>query len=103
MPAAVAAHAQHATAWFAELAGPFVCPDARLGDLRAVLTAGNVGWIDLSLIVTGGAAAVGPAIDAAAADPRLRLRAVEVPVAKDGEPGQAITDVAAALDAAPLA
>jgi hypothetical protein len=103
MPAAVAAHARHATAWYGELAGPFVCPDARLGELRAVLTAGNLGWIDLSLIVTGGATAVGRATDGAAADPRLRLRAIEVPVARDNDPGRAIADVAAALDAAPLA
>src|SRR5262249_47034582 len=36
-------------------------------------------------------------------DPRLRLRAVEVPASKDETPAQAITDVAAALDAVPLA
>jgi hypothetical protein len=103
MPAAVAAHARHATAWYGELTGPFVCPETRLGDLRAVLTAANAAWIDLALVVTGGAAAVAAATDAVTADPRLRLRAIEVPAAKDGDPGEAITTAAAALDAAPLA
>jgi hypothetical protein len=103
VPAAVAAHARHATAWYGELAGPFVCPETRLGDLRTVLTAASAAWIDLALVVTGGAAAVTAATDAVAADPRLRLRAIEVPAAKDGDAGQAITMAANALDAAPLA
>jgi hypothetical protein len=102
MPAAVAAHMAHEKAWFSELTGPFVCPETRLTELGRALTAGSVPWIDLSLVVTGGAAAVAPATDAVAADARLRLRAVEVPAAKDEEPAQAITDVAAALDGVPL-
>ncbi|MGI9009011.1 MAG: hypothetical protein DLM67_22660 [Candidatus Nephthysia bennettiae] len=103
MPAAVAAHASHESAWFADLTGPFVCPETKLADLTRALTVANVSWIDLSVVVTGGPGAVAAAIDAVAADPRLRLRAVEVPAAKDSEPAQAITDVAAALDNVPLA
>jgi hypothetical protein len=102
MPAAVAAHVDHEKAWFNELTGPFVCPETRLTELGRALTAASVPWIDLSLVVTGGAAAVAQATDAVAADARLRLRAVEVPAAKDEEPAQAITDVAAALDGVPL-
>ncbi len=103
MPKAVAAHPRHASAWYGELAGPFVCPETRLGELRIALTAAKAGWIDLALVVTGGAAAVAAATDAVAADPRLRLRAIEVPAARGTEPGQAIAEVAAELDAAPLA
>ena len=103
MPAAVAAHVSRESAWFADLTGPFVCPEAKLADLGRALTAASVPWIDLSLVVTGGAGAVAAATDAVAADPRLRLRAVEVPAAKDTEPAQAVTDVAAALDNVPLA
>lgn len=103
MPAAVAAHVSHESAWFADLTGPFVCPETKLTDLGRALTAANVPWIDLSLVVTGGAGAVTAATDAVAADPRLRLRAVEVPAARDTEPAQAVTDVAAALDNVPLA
>ena len=103
MPAAVAAHVSHESAWFADLTGPFVCPETKLADLARALTAATVPWIDLSLVVTGGAAAVAAATDAVAADPRLRLRAVEVPAARNTEPAQAVTDVAAALDGVPLA
>jgi hypothetical protein len=103
MPAAVAAHVSREGAWFADLTGPFVCPETKLVDLGRALTAANVPWIDLALVVTGGAAAVAAAADAVATDPRLRLRAIEVPAAKETEPAQAITDVAAALDDVPLA
>ena len=103
MPAAVAAHTGHESAWFSDLTGPFVCPETRLTELGRALTTASVPWIDLSVVVTGGAAAVAAATDAVAADPRLRLRAVEVPAAKGEEPAQAITDVAAALDRVPLA
>ena len=102
MPAAVAAHVSHESAWFSELTGPFVCPETRLTELGRALTAAGVPWIDLSVVVTGGAAAVAAATDAVAADARLRLRAVEVPAATGEEPAQAITDVAAALDQVPL-
>lgn len=103
MPAAVAAHVRHESAWFADLTGPFVCPETKLAELGRALTAAGVPWIDLSLVVTGGAAAVGAATDAVSADARIRLRAIEVPAARDTEPAQAVTDVAAALDAVPLA
>ena len=103
MPAAVAAHVRHESAWFGELTGPFMCPETKLAELGRALTAASVPWIDLSLVVAGGAAAVAAATDAVTTDPRLRLRAVEVPAAKGDEPAQAITDVAAALDSVPLA
>jgi len=103
MPSAVAAHSSHQTAWFSELTGPFVCPETKIADLGRAMTAANRPWIDLSLVVTGGAKAVTAATDAVAADARLRLRAVEVPAAKDGDPAQAIADAAAALDSVPLA
>jgi hypothetical protein len=106
MPAAVAAHVSNESAWFSEFTGPFVCPETRLAELGRALTAANAPWIDLSLVVTGGADAVSAATDAVAADPRLRLRAIEVPAAKDAEPAKAakaVADVAAALDNVPLA
>jgi hypothetical protein len=103
MTAAVAAHVKHESAWFSELTGPFVCADTRVAELGRALTAANFGWIDLSLVVTGGAPAVAAATDAVASDARLRLRAVEVPAARAVEPAQAIADVVGALDSVPLA
>jgi len=83
MPAAVTGHARHHAAWYREMTGPFVCPDTRIGALRLALTAGAIPEIDLSLIVTGGSGGLEAAVDEVAADPRLRLRAVEVPVGRD--------------------
>jgi hypothetical protein len=103
MPAAVAAHTSHQTAWFSELTGPFVCPETKIAVLGRALTAANRPWIDFSLVVTGGTKAVTAAVDAVAADARLRLRSVEVPAAKDEDPARAIADAAAALDSVPLA
>ncbi len=103
MPAAVAAHRRHLAAWYGPLCGPFVCAETRLADLRTALTTANSTAIDISLVVTGGAKAVTAALDDVAADPRIRLRAVEVPAAKDGDPAQAVTAVVTALDTTPLA
>ena len=103
MAAAVAAHMNHENAWFSALTGPFVCADTKLVELARALTAANSPWIDLSLVITGGAGGVGIATDAVAADPRLRLRAIKIPTAKGTEPALAVADVAAALDGVPLA
>jgi len=103
MPAAVAAHRRHLTAWYSPLCGPFVCPETRLADLHTSLTTANCPAIEISLVVTGGADAVPAALDAVAADPRLRLRAVEVPAAKDGDLTDAVAAVVEALDSVPLA
>jgi hypothetical protein len=103
MPAALAAHRRHQTAWYSPLCGPFVCAETRLADLGTALTTANCAAIELSLVVTGGADAVPAALDAVAADPRLRLRAVEVAAAKDGNPAEAVTAVVDALNGAPLA
>jgi hypothetical protein len=103
MPQAVAAHGRHTSAWYRALCGPFVCADTRLADLRTVMTSGNVTSIEVSLVVTGGADGVRAALDAVAADPRIRLRAVEVPVAKGDDPERAVRAVMTALDNAPLA
>lgn len=103
MSAAVSSHLRHLGAWYSDLAGPFVCADDRLSELRAMLTAANLPELDLALIVTGGAAAVIEATEAVAADPRLRLRAVEIPTGRDSGPHESAAAVAAALDRALLA
>ena len=101
MPQAIDAHARHRAAWYRDLTGPFVCPDTRLPELRRVLTAADTPSIDLSLVVTGGAAAVADAVNESDADPRLLLRAIEVPIARGEDPAKAIVDVTTALDGAP--
>lgn len=103
MPAAIAGHVRHRAAWYGGMTGPFVCPETRVAELRIVLTAANVAEVDLSMVVTGGAPALEAAADSVAADPRLRLRAVEVPVRRDADPREATAEVVAALDQTLLA
>ena len=113
MADAIAAHQRHRAAWYGEMSGPFVCPDAKIAQLSAVLTAANVAELDLALVLPGGAASLDASVDAVAADPRLRLRAVELPVARTGGAGPgpgsdavtraAVAELSAALDRTPLA
>jgi hypothetical protein len=117
MAKAVAGHLRHKAAWYGEMSGPFVCADARIAELSTALTASTVAELDLALVLPGGVAGLNAAVDAVAADPRLRLRAVEVPIARlpagerdlDGGPGKggavaaAVAELATALDETPLA
>jgi hypothetical protein len=94
---AVAGHLRHHSARYREMSGPFVCPDTRLGQLSAVLTAAGVAELDLALVLPDGVSSLAPAVDAVFADPRLRLRAIELPAGNSPA-----ADVVAALDATPL-
>jgi hypothetical protein len=103
MADAVAGHLRHQAAWYREMSGPFVCADTNITELSAVLTAAGVAELDLALVLPGGAAGLDAAVDGVFSDPRLRLRAVEVPAATRDNISTAVADVAAALDRAPLA
>jgi hypothetical protein len=98
---AVAGYRRHQAAWYREVSGPFVCPDTRLAQLSAAMTAAGVAELDVALVLPGGADGLTGATDAVFADPRLRLRAVEVPVAEPSAAG--VESLAAALDRTPLA
>jgi len=107
MAAAVAAHDGHERAWYADLVGPFVCLDIRLDELAAVVAASppRDEPLAVSVIVTGGAEAIGPAVDAIAADARLKLAAIEVaPPAGGGFSVTGVVEAAreAAQQAAPM-
>jgi hypothetical protein len=103
MADAVAGHLRHQAAWYREMSGPFVCADTKIAELSAALTAAGVAGLDLALVLPGGAAGLDAAVDGVFADPRLRLRAVEVPAAARGIIAAAVADAAAALDRTPLA
>jgi hypothetical protein len=103
MADAVAGHLRHQAAWYREMSGPFVCADANITELSAALTAAGVAELDLALVLPGGAAGLDAAVDGVFADPRLRLRAVEMPAAAGENITTAVADAAAALDRVPLA
>jgi len=102
MADAVAGHLRHKTAWYRDMSGPFVCPDSKIIELGTALTAANVAELDLALVLPGGAASLDAAVDSVFADPRLRLRAVELPIAAGDEPSAAVAELASALDRTPL-
>ena len=103
MSEAVTAHQRHQEAWYRDTSGPFVCADTKIRELSAALTAAGVAELDLALVLPGGAAGLQAAVDAVFADPRLRLRAIELPIAASADTASAVSEVAAALDRAPLA
>jgi hypothetical protein len=101
MADAIPAHVRHHAAWYREMSGPFVCADTRISQLAAAMTTAGVIELDLALVLPGGARGLTAATDAVFAEPRLRLRALEVPVADPSVEG--IEALAAALDRTPLA
>jgi hypothetical protein len=106
MADALTGHLRHQAAWYRDMSGPFVCPDAKIVELGAALTAADVAELDLALVLPGGATSLDAAVDLVFADPRLRLRAIELPIAvtatSEEEPVAAIAATAAALDRTPL-
>jgi|HubBroStandDraft_2_1064218.scaffolds.fasta_scaffold107450_2 hypothetical protein len=108
MAAAVTGHVRHQAAWYGAMSGPFVCADTRLPQLSAAMTAASLAELDLALVLPGGASELSAATDAVFADPRLRLRALEVPISGPAEGEQAdaalaVQRLAEALDGTPLA
>ena len=103
MADAVTGHLRHQAAWYRATSGPFVCADIRIPQLSSAMTAAGVAELDLALVLPGGAAGLDSAVDTVFADPRLRLRAIELPIATSGDTPAAVSAVAAALDRTPLA
>jgi len=91
MADAVRAHAAHRGSWYASSVGAFVCTVGRLDELATEL-AGELGGplsarpasVDLSLTVPGGIGALQQGIRAALDTPRVRVRAIEVPLGDFG-------------------
>jgi hypothetical protein len=113
MADAVTGHLRHQQAWYRDMTGPFVCAESRITELSAALTVAGVAELDLALVLPAGLAgglgqsSLDPATDAVFGDPRLRLRAIELPIAatEDTAAGTtaAIAELTAVLDRTPLA
>jgi hypothetical protein len=103
MAEAVPGHLRHQAAWYRDMSGPFVCADTRIPELSMALTAAGVVELDLALVLPGGAARLDSAVDSVFADPRLRLRAVELPITASASTLASVSEVCEALDRTPLA
>jgi hypothetical protein len=95
MPTAVKEHRGHRTGDHADLVGRFLCPASRLSELQAELSDDD--HITVGLIVDAGLDALPGTVRAVAADSRLRLTAVEVPICADGDQAAAAHETVHAL------
>ena len=74
LPEAISAHHDHRRSSYARLVGPLLCAEPRLRDLREAVTAP----VELGVIVTGGAGAIGPAVAFASGSEHVDVVGVEV-------------------------
>ncbi len=97
LPDAVNAHDEHRASAHAELVGPFVVNDVRLPRLGG-LTEDRSVPLDVAVVVTGGAGAIGPAATWAARTGSLRLRGLEVKLRDEADLAHNARRVVAAVD-----
>ena len=82
MPDAVSGHARYRQDWYADLVARFVCPAGRLPELDGALAElAGPDPLEVSMTVPGGPAELPAALATAEGCQRLRLGAVELPVA----------------------
>jgi hypothetical protein len=103
LAAAVPAHFAHRGSWYADLVGPFLCPDALLPELAAALDdQPGDDPLALGLVVAGGAGAIEPALVWTGRLERVRLAGVEIALRDEPQLGRNVERVAWALDSAGL-
>ena len=99
---AVAEHRGHRASEYADLVGGFVVTDVRLPELLDVLDDSEAeaeSPLAVSLVVTGGAGAIEPAVRWASRTPLLRLEALECALRDEDDLAHNARRVGAALDA----
>lgn len=97
LPEAVAAHREHRASGHAALVGPFVVSDMRLPELlEAVGGAGEA--LPVSVVVTGGAGAIEPAVRWATRAGTLELRGLEVALRDEADLAHNARRMATAVD-----
>lgn len=77
---AVHGHLAHRVAWYADMVGPFVCAAGRLTTVNELAARCGVDRIDVSVVVPDGMEGLDRALQWAAASPRVRLAAIELPL-----------------------
>jgi hypothetical protein len=97
---AVAEHTGHLAAEYADLVGPFVVSDVRLPELVELVDVATADApLAVSVVVTGGAGAIEPAVRWATRAPQLQLRGLEVALRDEDDLAHNARRVVAALDA----
>jgi len=97
LPDAVEAHDGHRSSARADLVGPFVVDDVRLPRLGE-LTEGRAEPLPVTVVVTGGAGAIGPAATWASRTGSLDLRGLEIALRDEADLGHNARRVVTAVD-----
>ncbi len=95
LPAAVSAHRAHQQAPYADIVGPFVVSDVALPELIALRP---VQTLAVTVVVTGGAGALEPAVRWADEAAELELRSVEIALRDEDDLAHNARRVVAAAD-----
>ncbi len=85
MGEALSAHLEHRRSWYHAMVGPFVCTHRRIEELKQSKAGDPGAPLVVSVIVSGGAAAIAGAISSVAEGEGLRLAAVEAAVQSASE------------------
>jgi hypothetical protein len=78
---AVSEHARHSLSWYDTFVGPLVCNDSRVGLVDEHAARLGLAAIDVSVVVPDGLDAVDKALSAVDRCSRLRIRALDTPLA----------------------
>ena len=96
LPDAVTAHREHRTSSYADLVGPFVISDIRLPDLLEELDDSTEPFA-VTVVVTGGAGAIEPAVRWATKSGLLDVRSLETPLRGEDDLARNAARVVAAV------
>lgn len=94
LPRALSAHHAHRRAPYAELVGPLLCGDRDLRELGEHVDAP----VRIGLIVSGGAGAIGPAVQHATRSGHVEVVAVEIALRAEDDPARNAERIVRALD-----
>jgi hypothetical protein len=97
LAAAVAAHREHRKAAYADLVGPFVCTDDNLMKVAEAAKAGETP-LEVSVVITGGAGGIEPAVRYGDRSPNLVVQAIEVRLRAEDDLSRNALRVARACD-----
>jgi hypothetical protein len=95
MPTAVSEHRRHRHGVYAELVSRFLCPASRLQELRSHLAEDD--RFDVGIILDTGIDGLRTVLKLSAADPRLKLTVLDMPVPSDGDQAAAVHHTVHAL------
>ncbi len=97
LPDAVKAHREHRSSAYADLVGPFVVSDIRLPDLLELLDDAEE-RLPVTVVVTGGAGAIEPAVRWATRSGLLDVRSLETPLRNEDDLARNAQRVVTAVD-----